>query len=83
MISELTHEVLLNAINSNGRCDACAYGEQAPIDPANIGAPRGVQCRRYPPTPLVVPARGGVAIEGIWPVLVADAYCGEFKARNH
>ncbi len=47
----------------------------------NLKQPEFGQCRRYPPTPLLVPTNGGLSVMPSLPPVVMDGYCGEFRQR--
>lgn len=63
-------------------CESCAYVTEAPIDPQNIGAPRALQCRRFPPTSHPVNVGGQIAMAVAHPQVPPGGYCGEYEPNN-
>ena len=61
-------------------CEHCIYYQEVK-DVNNIGKTIGV-CRRYPPTVLIMPARGGVAMSSNYPNTQPHHWCGEFKSQG-
>jgi hypothetical protein len=48
--------------------------------PVDLGAPRQLYCRRYPPTILSVPQPGGIVIHHAIPIVSESDWCGEYHA---
>lgn len=63
-------------------CAQCKFGE--------LRADGGVQCRRYPPQMMLLPAPRtvadpdgvGVQVQGMFPAMAPDAWCGEYAMRE-
>jgi hypothetical protein len=62
-------------------CKNCKFAEKGEADPNNIGAPRPMICRRFPPTPIAVPSPQGVGISTQLPVVTERFWCYEFAAK--
>lgn len=63
-------------------CEKCVYGEQGPVDPNNIGAPRPILCKRFPPTPIAIPTNQGLGFMSAYPQVSGDNECFEFKLKD-
>jgi len=63
-------------------CDKCKWGQQAPIDPNNIAAPRAIICMRMPPQTVPIPTEHGIQIATMFPRVSKEMVCGEFNVNN-
>ena len=77
-VSDLKSGASLN----HDACPTCRFGRQAPIDPGNIGAPRLVECRRYPQQIVMVPTQAGIVPGAVSPSCRPDFWCGEYKPKQ-
>ena len=64
-------------------CMSCRYSE--PPRDANgkvvIGQANGARmCKRFPPTPMLVPVQSGVGVQYVWPMMGLMDSCGEFRS---
>lgn len=71
-------------MNTCGNCQF-SFSQKSPD-----GKDSGLFCRRYPPSPLVMPApstiqnpRGfGIAVGSYFPIITPEQWCGEFLIKN-
>lgn len=62
---------------NNQSCGTCKYWLQP--DATN---PNGI-CRRYPPSPQIIPTERGPTTLSAWSSTVKDAWCGEHAERSY
>lgn len=61
-------------------CGNCKHWHRKPADPADLGAPPQGDCRGEPPQLVVLPARGGVVVQAMYPITRPDfPACGRFE----
>lgn len=62
-------------------CAHCRFSVVQQLPPPNLGKVR--QCKRFPPIPIVVPARMGnqmgMNIASMWPQVDETSHCHEFE----
>lgn len=63
-------------------CENCAHVQPGDVDPSNIGAPRPLLCRRYPPTSHPVNVGGQLAFAAAHPQVPPQGLCGEWESAN-
>lgn len=63
-------------------CENCAHHAQGEIDSNNIGAPRPLICRRFPPTSHPVNVGGSIAAMTMHPQVPPGGLCGEWESKN-
>ena len=62
-------------------CEKCRHSIEGPIDPNNLGAPRALSCRRYPPQFNAFGIGNQVGTANAFPTVQVGQSCGEFDAR--
>ena len=62
-------------------CSTCRYFEKV-ANLQNIKEVSG-RCRRFPPRSQAVPTNQGIGYTPVWPVVVAEDFCGEFLPIEH
>ena len=66
----------------NKTCKHCQHFFRHPVDPHNLGAPRGGECREQVHV-IVLPAPAGVRVAGCYAPLPEDfPACGRFRPLN-
>lgn len=63
-------------------CENCLHVAQGEIDAGNIGAPRQLICRRFPPVSHPVNVGGQVAAMTLQPQVPPGGLCGEWESKN-
>lgn len=59
-------------------CKTCLYREELPIDPNNLQ--RMSVCKRFPPTPVLMPSGPQqLQIVPMFPIVADDVHCFEYK----
>lgn len=59
-------------------CENCRHMQSGQIDPSNIGAPRPLLCKRYPPTLSLLSVNGNVVQANGHPTVPPGGTCGEW-----
>lgn len=58
------------------KCGNCRFWEKTPMS-------GGGACRRYPPTPMILPTATGPTITGQFPLMAAESPgCGEYSPKS-
>lgn len=64
-------------------CETCRHAGEVPLTAATLGAPRPLECKRYPPTAFLVNAGGGGAgLVTASPQVPPGGTCGEWAAPS-
>ena len=77
-----TGGLVLEAIGSVEKCINCRFYDRRHAKPLDGKAPLWGQCRRHAPMLNPVTAKAYV-VEGIWPLVRDDDWCGEWKILLH
>ena len=59
-------------------CATCKHLNEGPVNPQNVRE-RALECRKYPPSVLIVPVHGGMAPVSVFPAVNESAWCGEHE----
>jgi hypothetical protein len=60
-------------------CETCKFLHEEGINKETMR--KHYTCRRYPPTPQMVPGQGGVVTVGMFPPTQAQLWCGEWQPK--
>jgi len=77
-------------MNKDINCASCWYSrrQERPIGlVADVREKMPLNCMRFPPHPLALPAPSengqmGIAINSIFPIMSDASFCGEFKPKQ-
>lgn len=70
-------------MSSQQECAHCHFAHFAKGQDGKIVFTHKV-CKRYPPKPMALPAPApvGIQVQGMWPIVGAGEWCGEFQKRG-
>jgi hypothetical protein len=81
--SPAVEEVVVTAAKNNvEKCVNCEYYDRRRARPTDGKAPMWGQCRRHSPRLNPATAKAYV-VEGVWPLVRDDDWCGEWKVLTH